>query len=63
MFGYDSKVFLMQLLTAIGQGEVEVESLRQRLCALKDFDPYLVFKRIQTKNNQISADDMLRFMR
>jgi hypothetical protein len=65
MFGYDSKLFLMQLLTAIGEAEIEIETLRQQLCALPDFDPYMVFKRIQKKSttNGISAEALLKFMR
>ena len=65
MFGYDSKVLLKDTLVNLGQQEIEIEDLRQKLCSIPDFDPYLAFKRIAypEDKNFIDEHSLLRFMK
>ena len=46
MFGYDSKLKLKELLLFIADQELAIEKMRQILAAIRDFEPYAAFKRI-----------------
>lgn len=43
MLGYESENRLKNLLVAVGGGEKLLESLRQRLCQIRDFAPFSAF--------------------
>jgi hypothetical protein len=43
MLGYESENRLKNLLVAVGDGERQLESLRQRLCQIRDFAPHSAF--------------------
>ena len=64
MFGYDSKLFLREIMVVIGQREVEIELVRQFLASHIDFEPYMVFKRFDQKNSGlITAVHLLKVMK
>lgn len=65
MFGYDSKVLLRDMLVNLGQQEMEIEDLRQKLCSIPDFDPYVAFKRISYSENVdlIDEQSLEKFMK
>ncbi len=46
MFGYDSKLKLKELLLFIAEQELAIEKMRQILAAIRDFEPYTAFRRI-----------------
>ena len=50
MFGYDSKIILKNILACVGEKEMELESLRQQLACIADFEPYTCFKRLDQAN-------------
>ena len=64
-FGYDSKILLRDVLMSLGQKELEIEELRQRLCSVPDFDPYLAFKRIVYPEScgYIDGSSLVKFMK
>lgn len=43
MLCYESEHKLKNLLLAVGDGERTLESLRQRLCTIRDFAPHSAF--------------------
>ena len=50
MFGQESKIKLKDLLVFTANQEIQIEKLRQILCAMRDFEPYTAFKRIDRAN-------------
>ena len=46
MFGYDSKLKLKELLLFVAEQELAIEKMRQILAAIRDFEPYTAFKRV-----------------
>lgn len=50
MFGYDSKLKLKELLLYMAEQELAIEKMRQILAAIRDFEPYAAFKRIDRNN-------------
>jgi len=43
MLGFESENILKSLVVAVGEGERKLETLRQRLCNIKDFAPHSAF--------------------
>ena len=43
--GFESERRLKELLVAVGNGEMALESARQRLCNIRDFAPHSAFQR------------------
>jgi len=59
MFGYDSKLKLKELLLFIADQELAIEKMRQILAAIRDFEPYTAFKRIDREGTGfISAKEL-----
>lgn len=50
MFGYESKLKLKELLLYIADQELAIEKMRQILAAIRDFEPYAAFKRVDRNN-------------
>lgn len=50
MFGQESKLKLRDLLLHTADQEIQIEKLRQILCAMREFEPYTAFKRIDRAN-------------
>ena len=50
MFGYESKLKLKELLLFIAEQELAIEKMRQILAAIRDFEPYAAFKRVDRNN-------------
>ena len=46
MISYDTKLKIKELFLCLGEEELAIEKLRQMLAAIKDFEPYAAFKRI-----------------
>jgi Ca2+-binding EF-hand superfamily protein len=64
MFGYDSKLKLKELLLFIAEEELAIEKMRQILSAIRDFEPYTAFKRIDRDGTgYISAKELCQFER
>lgn len=64
MLCYDSEHRLKNLLVAVGDGERTLESLRQRLCQIRDFAPHSAFQRIdRDASGRISSCELLNFLR
>ncbi len=59
MLGYESENRLKNLLVAVGDGERHLESLRSRLCEIRDFAPLSAFKRLDRDGtNRIDYREM-----
>lgn len=64
MLCFESEHRLKNLLIIVGEGERELECLRQRLCQIKDFAPHSAFQRIDRNAcGKISACDLLNYLR
>ena len=64
MLGYESERRLKNFLIAVGEGEIENERLRQRLCDIRDFAPSSAFQRIdRDANNTISSHELINYLR
>jgi len=50
MFGQESKIKLKEMLVYTAEQEIQIEKLRQILCAIGEFEPYTAFKRIDRAN-------------
>ena len=50
MFGHESKLKVKEVLVYIAEQEIAIERLRQILSAMRDFEPYTAFKRIDRRN-------------
>jgi len=46
MFGLDSKKKLKEIWVFVADQEIQIEKLRQQLCAMREFEPYSAFRRI-----------------
>jgi len=63
MLGYESENRLKNLLVAVGDGERQLESLRQRLCQIRDFAPHSAFQRVdRDANGRISSFELLNYL-
>lgn len=64
MFGYDSKLKLKELLLFYADQELAIEKMRQILAAIRDFEPYAAFKRIDRNNTgYIGTKEICQFER
>jgi hypothetical protein len=64
MLGYETERRLKNLLIATGEGEQQLENLRQRLCAIPDFAPFSAFQRVdRDAKDYIDSVDILAFLR
>jgi hypothetical protein len=64
MLCFESEHRLKNLLVAVGEGEHQLECLRQRLCQIKDFAPHSAFQRLDRNAcGRISSCDLLNFLR
>ena len=64
MFGHESKLKVKELLVFTAEQEIAIEKLRQILCAMRDFEPYTAFKRIDRNNTGfISCNAFCQFQR
>ena len=64
MFGYDSKLKLKELLLFIAEQELAIEKMRQILAAIRDFEPYTAFRRIDRDGSgYIGAKELCQFQR
>jgi len=64
MLGYESENRLKNLLVAVGDGERQLESLRQRLCQIRDFAPHSAFQRIdRDARGRFGSFELLAFLK
>ena len=57
-FGQESKLKIKDILVYTAEQEIGIEKLRQILAAMRDFEPYTAFKRIDRSNEGfIGAED------
>jgi len=64
MFGYDSKLKLKQLFLALAEDEIAIERLRQILAAIKEFEPYATFRRIDREGlGFVTSKNLSQFLR
>ena len=64
MLGHESERRLKEVLVAVSDGERDLESARQRLCAIRDFSPYSAFQRINRDLNEfVNSFELLNFLR
>ena len=64
MFGYDSKLKLKELMLFIADQELAIEKMRQILSAIRDFEPYAAFRRIdRAGSGYIGAKELCQFER
>ena len=64
MLSYETERRLKNFLVAVTEGEIQLESMRQRLCQICDFAPCTGFQRIDRgANERISSYDILNFLR
>lgn len=50
MFGHESKLKIKEVLVYVAEQEIAIERLRQIVSAMRDFEPYTAFKRIDRRN-------------
>ena len=59
MFGHESKLKVKEVLVYVAEQEIAIERLRQILSAMRDFEPYTAFKRIDRRNTgYLDAESM-----
>jgi len=64
MLSYETERRLKSLLQATGEGEQQLESLRQRLCSIPDFAPFSAFQRVdRDAKDFVNSSDILAFLR
>lgn len=64
MLGYESENRLKNLLVAVGDGERQLESLRQRLCQIRDFAPHSAFQRVdRSADGRINSFELLNYLK
>ena len=62
MFGHESKLKVKEILLYYAEQEIAIEKLRQILAAMRDFEPYTAFKRIDRANSgTIGAQALTQF--
>jgi len=59
MFGHESKLRLKELLVFTAEQEIAIEKLRQILCAMRDFEPYTSFRRLDRGCEGLIGPDAL----
>ena len=64
MLGYESEKRLRELLDQVKEGELAIETRRERLCSILDFAPFSAFMRLdRNANDRISSFEILNFLR
>ena len=64
MFGHESKLKVKEVLVYYAEQEIAIERLRQILAAMRDFEPYTAFRRIDRYNTGfIDAVSITQFQR
>ena len=64
MFGHESRIKLREILCYYAEQEIAIEKIRQILAAMRDFEPYTAFRRIDRDNNgTIDAHSFTHFQR
>ena len=64
MLSYETERRLKNYLAAVAEGELQLESLRQRLCQICDFSPCMAFQRIdRNADESVSSFELYNFFR
>ncbi len=64
MLSYETEHRLKNLLLAVGDGERTLESLRQRLCTIRDFAPHSAFQRMdRDASGRINGSEIINYLR
>ena len=64
MLSLSSQIRLKNLLISLASHEKEIESLRQKLANIDEFEPYSCYRLIDNINKkQIGGDDIIQFFR
>jgi Ca2+-binding EF-hand superfamily protein len=64
MLSYETERRLKNYLTAIAEGELQIEGLRQRLAQICDFSPCMAFQRIdRDANESVTSCELYNFIR
>ena len=59
MFGHESKLKVKEVFVYVAEQEIAIERLRQILAAMRDFEPYTAFKRVDRNNTGYINGEML----
>ena len=51
MFGHESRLRLKEIFVYYAEQEIAIEKIRQILAAMRDFEPYTAFKRLDREYN------------
>ena len=63
MLSQETRMELLQLLKLIGEGEMDIEAIRQVLYEQEGFHPETAFKSLDFMNkNFITSDDIYKFL-
>ena len=63
MIEEDIDLLMIELIRNISKKELEIESLRQNINEMKEFEPFAVFTRIdRNRNRKIESNDIARFL-
>lgn len=64
MLSYETERRLKNYLTALAEGELGIESLRQRLAQICDFSPCMAFQRVdRDANENVTSYELYNFLR
>ena len=64
MLSCETERKLKNYITAIAEGEIGLERLRQRLCEIRDFAPCMAFQRLdRSANEYLTSCSLLAFLR
>ena len=64
MISFDTKLKLKDLILCLGEDELAIEKNRQMLAAIKEFEPYAAFKRIdREKQGLLTSKSICQFIR
>lgn len=64
MLSYETERRLKNYLAAVGEGELQIETLRQRLSQICDFSPCMAFQRIdRNADESVSSTELYNFFR
>lgn len=64
MFGHESRMKLKNIFVYYAEQEISIEKIRQILAAMRDFEPYTAFKRIDRDNvGFVDAESLTHFQR
>ena len=62
MFGHESKLKVKEILVYTAEQEIAIEKHRQILAAMRDFEPYSAFRRLDREDQgSIDAKDLCQF--